>query len=232
MALALDGSVHGNATAASLGVSLTTANANDIIVVIATINSGPVTSVVGGGLTWNFVIADGPTAASQIEFWYAVAASALSSVTITVTQTGSGFITVDAFGISGADTSTIFDANASTPDSSTTGLLSITTDTADTFIIGGYRISVANPTEGSGWTKISGADFQLTEYMIVSSTQSALAVTIGTGNGSQNGGVGHAIIIAAAGGATRRYSLSLSGVGNFLIASLAGLTQFWDKISG
>ena len=202
MALALDGSVHGSTTATSLGVTLTTSNTDDVIIVIATVNQGPITSISGAGLTWNF-IASGGTGIAAIEIWYAIASSALSSQTITVTQTASGFITVDAFGISGANTSSPFDANASTPATGTTATLTVSTDTADTFIIGGYRFgSTASPTEGTGWTKIFGANFQLSEFKIVSSTQSSLSVAIGTGAGDQNGGVADAVVIAAAGGAS------------------------------
>lgn len=202
MALAPDGSAHANDSATSVAPVLTTANSNDIIIAIATVNGGPVTGISGGSLTWNF-IAESEGSADQLEMWYAVAASPLSSEAITITQTSSAFITADVFGISGADTSTIFDANVSTPAVSPTAILSVSTDTADTFIVVGYRFgSEATPTEGTGFTKISGADFQLSEFKIVSSTQSSLSMAIGTGNGDQNGGVAVALIIAAAGGAT------------------------------
>lgn len=227
MALALDGSAHASATAASVAPVLTTANANDIIIVIATVNINPVSSITGAGLTFSFIATAG-TGAGDIEIWSAVASSALTSEAITVNHTA-GFITVDVFGISGADTSTIFDANASTPATASTGLLSISTDTADTFIIGGYRFGggVNTPTEGAGFTKISGADFQLTEFKIVSSTQSNLSITIGTGNGNQNGGVGEAVIISIAAG---RIMSSLVGSGG--LASKGGIAGIGGGLAG
>ncbi len=105
------------------------------------------------------------------------------------------------FGVSGADTVAIWDANAALPDTGGTGDRSITTSSADCFLIGSYRFqSTASPTQGTGWTKISGADFQLTEYKIVSATQSGTDVAIGTGSGDNNAGIGDAIVSAGGGG--------------------------------
>ena len=218
MALALDGSGHANATnVSSIAVTLTTSNADDVICIVVTMNGVESISSISddAGLTWTeraTSVAD----ASHIEFWTAPAPSALTTDEITVTLSGSTtFITVDAFGISGADTTTIFDSNVALPDTQDgSGHVTITTSNADDFLIGAYRFSVANPTEGTGWTKISGANFQLTEYKIVSATQSALDVDIGTGDGSENGGIGDAIIAAAVVGAAPPFqSMSLMGVG-------------------
>lgn len=205
MALALDGSVH------DVGVStvnLTTVAADCLIVLVVTINHATVTGVSSANTTgWalrkrqdvgdsNFVI----------EEWAGVAANPLSGETITVTfNTAPSFMTIDAFGISGADTTTKFDSNGALPDGqSGANLCSITTDNADCFLLGAYRFGgTGSPTEGAGWTIISGANNQLTEYKIVSAPQSGLSVTIGTGNGDQNAGIGEAFIQAAGGGARR-----------------------------
>lgn len=201
MALALDGSAHNNSGgASSLGASLTTTNTNDIIIAVATVNGGPVTSVSGGGLTWAKKASGTSDGGSSqfLELWYAVAAGTLSGTTITVNQTSSSYITIDVFAISGADTATIWDGAAVTGSGAGCDPLSISTTNANAFIIGAYREnSASNPTEGAGFTKISGADFQLAEYKVVSSTQSGLSVTQGTGAGTANAGIAVAVIQAA-----------------------------------
>lgn len=195
MALSLDGSGHNAVSAATVNVALTTANTNDIICVVATTNGGPVTSVTATGLTFALKALDPPASATDIELWYAVAAATFSG-NITINTTSSAFLAGDAFGVSGADTATIWDGAAVTgnPDP-----LSISTTNANTFILGAFRGGTASPTSGAGWTQISGADFQLTEYQVVSSTQSGLSVTQTTGAGGANGGI--AIAIKQAGSA-------------------------------
>lgn len=205
MALALDGSVHKNVVGpASTTVTLSTSNAGDVIVAFITINLANVASISSANTTgWTARKVQGTGTGSFIEEWRGVAASALSSEVITLSfGVGVGFTTIDVFGISGADTTTIYDSNAALPDGGTTGNRSITTTNANDILIAGYRFgSTANPTQGTGWTKISGADFQLTEYLIVSATQSGTAAAIGTGSGDQNAGIADAIIQASAGDA-------------------------------
>ena len=213
MVLALDGSGHSNASASSPTVTLTTSNADNVIIVIVTSNAAPVASVTSSGLTWIFIAADGLVAGQQCEMWYAIASSALTSHVITVNNTGGGFTTIDAFGVSGANTSDPFDGNASTPATSPSAILSVSTDTADTFIVGGYRFnSTDTSSQGTGFTLISGLNFQLSEYKIVSTTQSSLSIAIGTGSGNQNGGVAVAIKQAAAvGGAIPIFRRRIEG---------------------
>ena len=215
-ALGQDGSVHKNVTTgSSTTLTLTTSNANDIIVMVATINdsaTGPsVSSITSSNTTgWARRTSANVTAIPQesIDIWYGTAANALSSEVITVNWSGTvTFVTIDIFGISGADTTTKSDSNASCPVSNSTLNTdsTISTSNANDFIIGAYRFSgTANPTQGSGWTKISGANFQLAEYKIVSATQSSLDITIGTGNADNNGGVADAII--QAGGASSGFN--------------------------
>jgi hypothetical protein len=70
----------------------------------------------------------------------------------------------------------------------------ISTSSANDFIFAAYRMSsIQSPTAGDTWTQISGADYLLTEYEIVSSAQSRLISPIGTGNGNQTQGIGDAI---------------------------------------
>lgn len=203
MGLALDGSVHGNATASSVAVSLTTSNANDDIFVVVTTNGGPVTSVTASGLTFTLHKNGFFTANQYLEIWCAKNAGILTAASITVNNTASGFTTVDALGVSGADTSTVFDGNGSIPNITTVNGADaiISTNTANCFLLGCYRQSTtASPTAGPGLTLISGADFQLVEYQIVSATQTNFDFTKTTGTGDSRVGIGTAIIQASGGG--------------------------------
>ena len=84
------------------------------------------------------------------------------------------------------------------PVTGTTDPLSITTTHANTMVIGSFRMnSTSTPTQGTGYTIISGANFLLSEYQIFSSTQSGLSVTIGTGAGDANGCIADALVAAA-----------------------------------
>lgn len=194
MSFSIDGTVHANGSSNSFPVTLTTSNGNDLICVVITTNGGPVTGVTSSHLTFS-LRARGGSANQTIEFWYAVASSALTSEVITVATTTSTFITVDAFGVSGVDTSTKFDSNGVLPVQNTgTSQSSISTTASTTFALGAYRVATASPTQGSGWTLISGANFQLVEYQIFSSPQSGTGVTIGTGAGQENGGIADAFV--------------------------------------
>lgn len=201
MALALDGSVHRNVTSGtSTTVTLSTANSNDIIALVVEINGTTASSISSANTTgW---ASRAINASPRLELWYGIASNSLSSEIITVNFAGSTtYCTIDCFGISGADITNKWDSNGALPDIGTTGLRSITTSNADDFLIGAYRFSdTENPSGGTGWTEIFSTHFLLTEYKIVSSTQSGLSVTIGTGNGNQNGGLADAIMMATAGG--------------------------------
>lgn len=196
MALALEGTpVHNNASSGSSIVTgaFTTTQAAEVVIAI-TINSVTISSITGGGLTF----AKRTSNAAGIEEWAAPAAAALSGVQFTINFSGAtGFVTTDTFAVSGQDTATVFDANAAVPANGTADPGSISTSNANDFILGAFRFAAtAAPTQGAGYTKISGADFQLSEYQIVSATQSGLSITVGTGVGNANGFVGDAIMQA------------------------------------
>jgi hypothetical protein len=98
------------------------------------------------------------------------------------------------FAVKGANFTTPLDANGALPATATTGNLSLTTSTPDGFLFGTYRFGTeANPTAGAGWNTIQGNNFLLTEYKIVSATQSGTSVPIGTGDTDQNRGIGHSV---------------------------------------
>jgi hypothetical protein len=211
VALALDGSNQGSSVSSgtTFSCTLTTTQSNDIIILVIECNSTGSnsvsdihdgSSVISDG-AWTFIAssyntADGPNL--PLIVYYAVAPTPLSSATITVTMSGAvDFGEVAAFGISGANTLTPLDNNGSLPatiSGSATDPLSVSTNNPNDFIFGAYRTNTASPTSGSGWTQIIGNSYMLIEYQTVSSNQSGLSVTIGTGAGSANGGVATAIM--------------------------------------
>jgi hypothetical protein len=208
VSLALDGTAHTSFTSGSSGtLSLTTLNANDVIIAAVLVNSTTTSSINSAHLNFTLrkrqLASDGYS--DYIETWYAVASEALSDEVITFTLNSalnsqgspSPVYTANVFGIAGANTSAIFDSNTSLPAAVSTGNVELSTSNANDFIVGTYRIATASPTAGSGWTQIFGADNLLVEYLIVSATQSALSLPIGTGSGLQNGGIGDAIMGAA-----------------------------------
>jgi hypothetical protein len=200
MALSLDGVAVANDITDQNPVTgtLTCSSSGNIIVVCVLSNFDvAVDSVTGGGVTFT---RHAQQTGTRIEMWSGYSSGTFNAA-ITVNRSGSSFICVHAFGINGAPSSNWFDTNAAVPTTGATDPLSISTDTADTFIIGTYRMaSTANPTAGTGFTVIAGDTgsnhYMLTEYKIVSSTQSSLSVPIGTGSGDANGGIVSAVVSA------------------------------------
>ncbi len=204
VSMALDGKVHGSFTSgSSTTLSLTTANANDVIIAVVAVNTTTVSTISSAHLNFTLrkreQVSGGPY---YLDVWYAVAPVALSAEAITVTLSAAlgspyPYCTVDIFGVSGANTSTIFDSNSSLPAAVQSGDVKLSTSNANDFILGAYRMAtIPSPTAGTGWTQISGANYQLVEYQIVSSVQSSLDVAIGTGSGNDDAGIGDAIMHA------------------------------------
>jgi hypothetical protein len=202
VSLAVDGAAHANFSGTSGSLSLTTKNANDVIIACVQVNGTTVASITGPGLTFTLrkrqATTDSPP--NYEEVWYAVAPSALSAGTITVTlSAATTYCTVDVFGISGANTTTIFDGNSSLPAATTNGPVTLSTSNAHDFIFGTYRLYPQIPAGGTGWTVISAADYQLVEYQIVTTAQSNLQIALGSGDSSSGigyAGIGDAIISA------------------------------------
>lgn len=200
MALAIDGSVHGNAASSvSLAVNLTTTQSNDYIIVAIEANTGPVVSVSSVALGSFTRMAASAGFSFVEEVWYKFSSGILTADTITVTQNGIDFITVDAFGVSGSgQISAVFDSGGP---QTTAGAdpLSITTTNPNTMVVGCFRPNNANPTAGAGFTQLSGADWHLVEYKLLSTAQT-LSCTIGTGAGTCNGVIVFGIVTAVVGG--------------------------------
>ncbi|MCX6746691.1 MAG: hypothetical protein NTU63_00985 [Candidatus Pacearchaeota archaeon] len=136
----IDGSASAASAAnngSSLTASLTTTQANDVIIVFAggSNASQTVTSITDTqGLDWiprkAVQYTDATNSKIYIEEWYAVASSALTADVINVTWSGMNTHVFVAFGIMGANTTAIFfDANPSLPsnDSSTESSSSVST---------------------------------------------------------------------------------------------------------
>lgn len=198
MALALGNSVHSNDSSSSRVLSLTAGSGSVILAVVTTNASGALSVTSANGETFTQHAATG---SPRIEIFSGVTSSAWSSNNVTVSTSGSGYTTVDLFEIQGADTSNIFDDNASVPVTGSGFPLSISTDAADTIIVGAARYATwaGTATPGTGFTLVSSSNYQLVEYQIVSATQSSLSVDDSSAD-TTNGAVATAIRAAGASG--------------------------------
>ncbi len=169
-AAAIAGSQGGGTT---FPITLTTASSNDVIVVVMYNENGnsgnpirTITGVSGGSLAWSqrsSTSIGGASNPSNIGCWYALAASPLSAVTITVTLSGAtDDYVLAAFGINGLITPP-FDTNISLPNGVTanSGPLSTTINTTqfNDFIftaVGNVATSIAN-LPNAGFTFLTGA---------------------------------------------------------------------------
>jgi hypothetical protein len=191
--LALDGSVAGfSASAHTQTLTMTTTGAGVIVVVIEA-NAGPVTGITdSAGMTWT-KRKSGGVGIFTMETWYAVSTAARSGVVITITQTGTDFISACAFGVSGVNPTAIFDGNPSLPVGNSAGHVVMSTTANSNFMYAAYRTSsIATPVGGAGFTTISAANFLLVEYKIVSTPQTNLDFIFTSAD--PNGGVGDALI--------------------------------------
>jgi hypothetical protein len=195
----LDGSAHINnsSSVATQNITLSTTNADDVVVLAGTINSTSISSITdSAGLTWLRRTTTG--GGGPLELWYSTAPNALTSDVITIHYAGTAtFATIDTFGVSGADTSVVW-GGGNLPYTSTASPadpLSYTVNETNTFTIAAFRFGThSTPTQGPGWSAVSGADYQLTEYKIASSSQAGATATVGTGNADSNAGIADAIV--------------------------------------
>lgn len=204
--ITIDGSASNRCgTSSSCATSLTTSSSPDVVYVSFDIGSGgiPSASCSSTHLTFTQRAAYLPSGGISMVTFYAVASSTLSSESITCSISSSHNLVVMAWGISGANTSTIFDSNASLPATNgadgtdTSGSVTISTSNANNFLIGSIGIagSKCTPTGTSGFTWIGtcqNAPTGYSEYEIVSSTQSGLNVGF-----SWSGGAAFAMIADA-----------------------------------
>jgi hypothetical protein len=179
---------------------ITTTLPNCVLVLFTCFNGSGTISVSSvtdtAGLTWTKRTATS-VGAQPIEEWYAIAASLLSSNVITVNlSAANGYANAIVVAISGANTASPYDTNVSLPALSASATsVSVSTTAANTIILGGLRSNNATQTAGAGFALISGANFALVEYDIVSSAQTSLTVT--SSSSSCNGFIGDAIAAAS-----------------------------------
>ena len=177
---------------------MTTANANDVIILNIAENGTTVSTISDtAGLTWTLKAVAGSASGTPLYQYYAIAPNALSADTITVNFTGvQPYVDLNAFGISGANTSSPFDTNTSLPGTSASGTVSATTSSANDLIFATYRFgSTSSPNSGSGWNTINASgNYYLSEYQIVSATQAGLVATASAAD--ENGGIVDAVVAA------------------------------------
>lgn len=201
MAIALDSFTH-IAAGGTSGVLTTVGTSNLLLFTLSLINSGQISTLTdNSGVTAAWALVTGAQVGAgvdDLELWWTKTTGTVSGpITITPTPTAATFKTFDLFAISGADTTSPFDGSAI---NGTTDPLSITTSVSAAMLVGGFRFAgTANPTAGSGYSTISGADFMMSEHKepLGAGTYS---FTVGTGVGDANGGVVVAVKQAAAAG--------------------------------
>ncbi len=175
MSLALDGSAENAISDGTSGtVSLTTSNANDVIIVAVMVAnaSNTVTITDTSSLTWNARTSANNTA--YLYEFYAIASSALSADTITVTLASTDNVLIVAFGVSGANTTTPFNTAAVTNTGSTTTPTGNITTTGSTLVYGlfGLYNTAGTFAAGSGYTAIQSGN--------IASGKGKKAATIGS----------------------------------------------------
>ncbi len=191
--LAVDGAVSNECSAlGSCSVTLTTGSPNEVIIVFGN-NGGGIGTDPFGTLTdiqsklsftsrTSHVVGD-----DNVEEWYAIASSALSSdiITLTAGTTNHLLFALNVWGIIGANTVTPFDPSApATPNVGGGGSANVpgdSTSNANDMLLGLVGQSgTATWTAGSPFTLLDSPNTHsgAAEFEIVSSTQSGLTVSI------------------------------------------------------
>ena len=196
-AIAIDGTATatGGFTSSITSGTLTTTQTNDVVIVyVTTINgtsAATVSSMSGCGLTWTKRYASGPitlvASSGNIEEWYAKSSGTLSCAVTANFAFNPTFSDITVFGISVANTTTVFDTNGGLPNnahSNTAGspsVGSVSTSNASDMLISGALTYGTPGNPPTGWTTIntSGLGHQDNAYKVVSSTQSGITVTYG-----------------------------------------------------
>lgn len=213
MTLALDGTpgTNGGQTGTTATVTLTTTNASDVLILFslqqaASIIVNNITDNSGKTATWTKRIALVNAAGASLEEWWTTTTGTMTGATITAHYSGSTtFANLVVVAISGANVGAPFDTHVGLPATTNHAAAdpqAISTTTANTFIISAFRFSsTTNPTAGTNvaWISDYAAQFMLVEHIIVSSPQSALSCTVGTGVGDSSEIIADAVIDSASG---------------------------------
>ena len=207
MTLALDGAPVAGNSSTQLPITVTlsgfsTSSPNDVIVLLTQQDGTTAAPTIsGGGLTWiQRAVTNSGT--DYVYIFYAIASSPVSSATITITSNFGGapasYVSGIVFGISGANTSSPWDAGGPVY-GTTSASLSITTVNANTFLIGYWASANNNSyTLGSGFSALDINNvYQVGEYKIVSSIG---AQTVSITGGAVDVGIADAIVASGGGG--------------------------------
>jgi hypothetical protein len=192
--LTFDGTAQNATTSGtSISVTLNTTNHNNLIFAVIEENSpAPITGVTStSGLSFSQYGTSG-VAYQEFEVWKATAPSPLTNESITVTMASAAYLILSVFAVSNTTLAAPFDPHPFA--TSTTGDLSITTTNANNLIIACYRLSQPNPTAGTSWTTLIGANYTLIQYLTVTSPQTNLDAVIGVGAGTQQSGISIALV--------------------------------------
>jgi hypothetical protein len=198
MALGIAASVHANGFSAIMttaALNAGTANCYIVVNVISNSDNGPASGVVtvksGGGVDIPVHSSYVPAAGNATDMFMLFSTGVFND-TVVVTQHSGAFCTVDAFAVSGSgQTALVVDSGG--PVQAAFDPVTITTNGADRMVLAFFRESSASdPTAGAGFTKISGADYALSEYQIVPSA-TTVNCTQTTGAGSASGCIATAI---------------------------------------
>lgn len=208
------GNAHAAASspATSQNVVLTINNSAEKLLICTAASGGPVTTITDTqSLSWA-KRASASSGATDLEEWTAtgpVGGSYPRTDTITVSQTSSASLVIDAFGVIGSTGA--FDGSAVT---GTSDPLTITTTHANTVVIGCYRqtgnnssqaaqnfVSVAGTIAGVTGDFVSnlwGNDGDLVEIQPFTSTQSSLSVPLGPNTvGTAQAGIADAVVLTS-----------------------------------
>lgn len=220
MAIAIDGTNSATSTGSTLTQPLTTTQANDLIILFvktAAVGDGVVSTVVddGPGLTWTRRKSQSwQTGNAVLEEWYAISPGIFNAnIIVTMTLGSASPKRTIAIGISGADTVTPFDTNASVPygvfgASGTTSLgaaSNITTNNANDMLLisAGNNNGMGTITRPSGFNNVvSTGTAHDVSVSVVSSIQTGVNNVLSWSTASTNGAVGiwDAIRAAVTGG--------------------------------
>lgn len=200
--LAID--CNGSACATTIGtsqnptVSVSTAHANDSVIVITTaLNTATITSVTAPGLTFTNRTTEAVENGANITEWCASAAAPLSSVTVTVNYNAVIASRIVALGISGGTTPCTFDAGGGIglpvvglQPSGTSVTATIDTSTAYCFLfasIWGGAFGTLTPPSGFSQVFLGASGY--VGYEVVSSTQTNLTLVASWTTASQAVGI-------------------------------------------
>lgn len=188
--VAIDGSGNctGALTASQCTISLTTSHTNDVIILGQTASNTCSTPTSTPSLTWTQRKDVAYFGGGTHECMYYAVWSSSGSLSVTCKFGGNGRLVCTGFGVTDANTTSIFDGNSAVPCTATgTGSPSsctLSTSNSNDLIIG-LMGQASGPTDsaGSGFTLIScpnreGARTQCAEYQAVNSTQSNLNVKL------------------------------------------------------